>query len=180
MQHSRCRGIIVGRCGRIDLVAYPRGRINSAFGSVFDTGRLAAWCKEDVMTRKISAAGTLPVLLAAAGLVVAGFATDPADAAPKKQRIYGTSDQVAYGSGGPNASYQSGPRTRVFITKRSWLDAGTEVLPGERHFTDYAYAPGYSFARENYNRPIDRQPLNPPSDFGFGPAFRPGIPLPPY
>lgn len=123
---------------------------------------------------KICAAGKLPVLLAAAGLVAASVAT--ADAAPRK-RIYGTTDQVVYGAGGPNASYQSGPRTRVFITKRSWLDAGTEVLPGERHFTDYAYAPGYSFARENYNRPIDRQPLNPPSDFGFGPAYRPGIPL---
>jgi len=25
------------------------------------------------------------------------------------------------------------------VTKRSWLDAGTEVLPGERKFTDYAF-----------------------------------------
>jgi hypothetical protein len=40
------------------------------------------------------------------------------------------------------------------------------VLPGDRKFTDYAYPPGTSFARENNNRPIDRQPLNPPSDMG--------------
>ena len=49
------------------------------------------------------------------------------------------------------------------------LDAGTEVLPGDRKFVDYAFPPeiGYpSFGRENLNRPIDRQPLNPPSDMG--------------
>ncbi len=61
-------------------------------------------------------------------------------------------------------------RTQEFI-------AGTEVLPGDRKFTDYAYPPelGYpSFARENNNRPIDRQPLNPPSDLGGYPR---GFPL---
>ena len=63
-------------------------------------------------------------------------------------------------------SYQAGPRTRVYITKRSWLDAGTEVLPGDRKFSDYAFPPGYSFARENGQRSIDRAPLNPASDLG--------------
>jgi hypothetical protein len=53
---------------------------------------------------------------------------------------------------------------RIYITKRSWLDGGTEVLPGDRKFTDYAFPPGYSFARQNGNRPLDRQPLNPPFD----------------
>ena len=74
-----------------------------------------------------------------------------------------------YGANGPNRSYQQGPRTRVYVTTRSWLDAGTEVLPGDRKFQDYAFPPeiGYpTFARENLNRPIDRQPLNPPSDMG--------------
>ena len=74
-----------------------------------------------------------------------------------------------YGRSGPNRSYQQGPSTRVYVTTRSWLDAGTEVLPGDRKFQDYAFPPelGYpSFARENLNRPIDRQPLNPPSDMG--------------
>ncbi len=62
-----------------------------------------------------------------------------------------------------------GPRTRVYVTTRSWLDAGTEVLPGDRKFQDYAFPSEYgypSFGRENNNRPIDRQPLNPPSDLG--------------
>jgi hypothetical protein len=54
------------------------------------------------------------------------------------------------------------------------------VLPGERKFLDYAYPPdgGYpSFSRENRNRPIDRQPLNPPSDFGFGDSSAQRFPL---
>ena len=71
-----------------------------------------------------------------------------------------------YGPNGPNVSYQAGPHTRIYVSKRSWLDAGTEVLPGDRKFTDYAFPPGYSFARENNAHPLDRQPLNPASDLG--------------
>ena len=47
---------------------------------------------------------------------------------------------------------------------------------GRPQFTDYAFPPaiGYpSFARENNNRPIDRQPLNPPSDMGGYPQSFP-------
>jgi hypothetical protein len=36
------------------------------------------------------------------------------------------------------------PPARVTVQKRSFLDAGTEVLPGQRKFTDYAFPPGYS------------------------------------
>jgi hypothetical protein len=35
------------------------------------------------------------------------------------------------------------PRSRVVVVPRSFLDAGTEVLPGERKFTDYAFPPTY-------------------------------------
>ena len=73
-------------------------------------------------------------------------------------------------------SYQQGPHTRIYVTKRSWLDAGVEVLPGDRKFLDYAFPSDYgypSFARENNNRPIDRQPLNPPSDMGGFPRSFP-------
>ena len=92
------------------------------------------------------------------------FASGASAQAPR----YDRDGRPYYGPNGPNVSYQSGPRTRVYVSKRSWLDAGTEVLPGERKFTDYAYPPGVSFGRQNLNRPIDRQPLSPPSDFGFG------------
>lgn len=79
-----------------------------------------------------------------------------------------------YGPRGPNHSYQSSPHTRIYVSKRSWLDGGTEVLPGERKFTDYALPPGTSFARSNNNRPLDRQPLSPDSDLG---GFAQRIPI---
>jgi|SRR5271166_252693 len=36
------------------------------------------------------------------------------------------------------------PRTRVFVEPRSFLDAGTEVLPGQRKFLDYALPPTHT------------------------------------
>jgi hypothetical protein len=36
------------------------------------------------------------------------------------------------------------PPARVTVEKRSFLDAGTEVMPGQRKFNDYAFPPGYS------------------------------------
>ena len=116
------------------------------------------------MTMKFSAAG-----FALALIVPALVASVPAQA---EQLKYDKHGRVAY-QGGPNVVVQQGPHTRLYISKRSWLDAGTEVLPGDRKFTDYAFPPeiGFpSFARENNNRPIDRQPLNPPSDLGGGPT----------
>jgi hypothetical protein len=37
-------------------------------------------------------------------------------------------------------------RTRITVKPRSYLDGGTEVLPGERKFTDYVYPPTYMSA----------------------------------
>ncbi len=74
-----------------------------------------------------------------------------------------------YGPSGPNVQYQQG-RTRIYVSKRSWLDGGTEVLPGERKFTDYAIPPTQSFGMQNRNRPLERQPLNPASDLGGEPT----------
>lgn len=107
--------------------------------------------------------------LFAAGAVIAmsSVLATPASADNKTKR-YDERGRHYYGPGGPNAVYQQG-RTRIYVSKRSWLDGGTEVNPGDRKFTDYAFPPavGYpSFARENLNRPIDRQPLSPPQDVG--------------
>jgi hypothetical protein len=114
-------------------------------------------------------AAKLAVLLAAASV---GLGVTQADAQAKRKseepRRYDDRGRPYYGPNGPNVVYQQGP-TRIYVTKRSWLDAGTEVLPGDRKFMDYALPPeiGYpTFGRENLNRPIDRQPLNPPSDLG--------------
>ncbi|MGH6716051.1 MAG: hypothetical protein ACREDC_07680 [Bradyrhizobium sp.] len=116
----------------------------------------------------------LALLLAAGALVMIGNA--PANAGPKttpksiRHRHVGSAHynrpHVVYRHG-PNVVYQQGPHTRLYVTKRSWLDAGTEPIPGEQTSMDYAFPPrlGFpSFARENNNRPLDRQPLDPPSD----------------
>jgi hypothetical protein len=120
-----------------------------------------------MMTWKFAAPSKLAVSLAAIALVAIGMT--PAGAQTQTKRQFDERGRPYYGPSGPNSSYQQGPHTRIYVTKRSWLDAGVEVLPGDRKFTDYAFPPefGYpSFARENKNRPIDREPMNPPSDMG--------------
>lgn len=108
--------------------------------------------------------------------ILASSATCEADTIRKRDLEQSAQNAVYdYGPHGPNRSYQSGPRTRIYVSKRSWLDGGTEVLPGERKFSDYALPPGASFARDNNNRPLDRQPLSPDSDLG---GFAQKIPLP--
>ncbi|HTO60634.1 MAG TPA: hypothetical protein VMM15_05195, partial [Bradyrhizobium sp.] len=111
------------------------------------------------MTLKFKAATRFALLLAAGAVagLVAGVSAASAEQA--KRRVMDT----RYTSGSPNVSYQQGPHTRIYVSRRSWLDGGTEVLPGDRKFSDYAFPPqmGYpTFARENGNRPIDRQPLS--------------------
>jgi hypothetical protein len=124
------------------------------------------------MILKLPATNHFALLLAAGAALAIGLSTPEAKAQtqPQKQtqKPYYGGNSPSYGAGGPNVSYQQGPRTRVFITKRSWLDAGVEVLPGDRKFTDYAYPPGPSFGIEDKNRPLERQPLYPASDLGGG------------
>jgi hypothetical protein len=36
------------------------------------------------------------------------------------------------------------PRSRVVVAPRSFLNAGTKLLPGERKFLDYAFPPTYA------------------------------------
>jgi len=125
--------------------------------------------QEDVMILKFPAVNTLAVLLSAAAIVAIDLSATQADAQTQTEVQKRKSDKSNYRQNGPNVSYQQGPNTRIYVTRRSWLDAGTEVLPGDRKFLDYAFPPeiGYpSFARENKNRPIDRQPLSPPQDLG--------------
>lgn len=124
------------------------------------------------MTWKFSAAKIFAVLVAATAVVAVDLATTPAGAQTPRQH-YDSRGRPSYGSRGPNVVYQQGPHTRIYVTKRSWLDGGTEVLPGDRKFMDYAFPSpfGYpTFARENNNRPIDRQPLSTPSDLGGQPT----------
>ena len=117
------------------------------------------------MSSKFSA--KLAAFFAAGAVVAVAFAA-PASADTKTKQRFDDRGRPYYGPAGPNAVYQQG-RTRIYVSKRSWLDGGTEVNPGDRKFTDYAFPPeiGYpTFARENNNRPIDRQPLSTPADVG--------------
>ena len=134
------------------------------------------------MTFKLPAATKL-LSLAAVSVLVIGFTQADAQTTKRKPAVVNSTATTngnnvangsAYGPAGPNRSYQSGPRTRVFVTTRSWLDAGVEVLPGDRKFNDYAFPQSTSFARENLNRPLDRQPLYPSYDLGGYPQ---GFPL---
>jgi hypothetical protein len=122
------------------------------------------------MTKNFRAVTKAAHLLAAGAVVALGLVT-AANAQSGPQ--YDNRGRPYYGSGGPNVVYQQGPHTRIYVTKRSWLDGGTEVLPGDRKFEDYAFPPAIgfpTFARENNNRPIDRAPLSTPSDVGGFPT----------
>ena len=120
------------------------------------------------MSSKFSAANKLAMWLAAGAVVAMAFAA-PASADTKIKQRTDDRGRPVYGPSGPNAVYQQG-RTRIYVSKRSWLDGGTEVLPGERKYTDYALPPTQSFGMQNRNRPLERQPLNPPSDLGGEPT----------
>jgi hypothetical protein len=126
------------------------------------------------MTPVFSAMNKLALTLAAGALIAVSVAGSASAQAPQ----YDKRGRPVYGNSGvsPNVVYQQGPHTRIYVSKRSWLDGGTEVLPGDRKFTDYAYPPGRSFATENNNRPLDRQPLNPASDLGGYPTRIPLYP----
>jgi hypothetical protein len=72
----------------------------------------------------------------AAVMVVAVAAASPAGA----QTVDQTTGQIVKKKPAANRDAPA----RVTVQKRSFLDAGTEVLPGQRKFTDYAFPPGYS------------------------------------
>ena len=64
-------------------------------------------------------------------------------------------------------------RTKITVRPRSFLDGGTEVLPGERKFMDYAQAPTYGWLAPTSSWDplgIHRSPLPMPFQLpGFNP-----------
>ena len=125
------------------------------------------------LVARIGRATTLAALAAAVAIAAMSFAAPDANAQAKKKYArthYGPVQRY----NNPNYSYMAGPRTRVFVTRRSWLDAGTEVQPGERKFTDYALVPGYSYGRSIDRLNPGRRPLNDtPWDLGGYPTAFP-------
>ena len=86
------------------------------------------------MSIKAYAAG-----LCAAVIAVATLAVSPV-VAQTTQETTRTKKQTVYTTG--RAAPANRPRARVTVAPRSFLDAGTEVLPGERKFTEYAFPTG--------------------------------------
>ena len=95
----------------------------------------------------------------ATALVTIGLSVEPAAAQDPRSSVL-SRNRVS-----PNHSYQQG-RTRIYVTKRSWLDLGNEVQPGERKYTDYAIPPAYTQTTIDQltGRPWTRQPLVDPWD----------------
>jgi hypothetical protein len=80
------------------------------------------------MNMKAYAAGLCAAVIAATALAVSPIEAQTSQTAKK----YTTT----------RSAKADRPRARVTVAPRSFLDAGTEVRPGERKFTDYAYPVG--------------------------------------
>ena len=78
------------------------------------------------MGLKILAVGASAVVIA-----MMAFAAQPADAQQTKKKSVANQSRVVVAS-----------RNRIRVAPRSFLDGGTEVLPSERKFTDYAFPAG--------------------------------------
>jgi hypothetical protein len=92
--------------------------------------------------------------LSAAAIALATLAATPAEAAQKKRT-----------AATKKAAVSKAPKARITVRRRSFLDAGTHVLPGDRKFTDYALPPGYSPTAVIDNRSgFHRSPLPGPFD----------------
>ena len=71
--------------------------------------------------------------LGAALIAVAALAVSPVEAQ--------TQAQTQIQAKKKHTASANRPRARVTVAPRSFLDAGTEVRPGDRKFTDYAFPP---------------------------------------
>jgi hypothetical protein len=96
------------------------------------------------MSLKICAA-----LFCAAALTLSPMAVSTADAQTQKK----TATKKSAKKYGPvPISMAPPPRSRITVTRRTFLDAGTHVIPGDRKFTDYALPPAYYPASVADNR----------------------------
>jgi hypothetical protein len=78
------------------------------------------------------------VVTAFAAAAAVSLLAVPADAAPKKKT------EIARGHTVYTSRDEDGrKRTRIIIQKRSYLDPGTEVFPGENSDHKYAFSPNH-------------------------------------
>jgi len=77
-------------------------------------------------------------ILTAAAVALAAL---PAEAAKKRARYLGTpAVQPLTGEAGVVVRRS---RTRITVTRRSYLDPGTEVYQGSQNYTGYVFSPSY-------------------------------------
>ena len=98
-------------------------------------------------------------------VAIAATATVPiAQAEPRRKQTVRSGQHTVFVSRDESGR----TRTRIIVTPRSYLDGGTEVLPGQRKFTFQDAQPYWSpidilGPGKNY----DRQPLNPRWEQGW-------------
>lgn len=76
----------------------------------------------------------IAILAAGVALAATGLVSGPAEAQSGQQRSYNRNTTVIV-----TQDENGRRRTRVVVNRRSYLDGGTEVLPGERGYHNYAY-----------------------------------------
>lgn len=102
--------------------------------------------------------------VAAAGAILAATLMPSAEAAPRKRVAAAPNQHTVFVSRDEDGR----TRTRIIVTPRSFLDGGTEVLPGQRKYTDYVNPPNYRpLDILGPGRGYDRMPLNGPFDYGY-------------
>jgi hypothetical protein len=105
---------------------------------------------------------SLAVLTAAA----VALAVAPAETATKKKSQSAT-PQVAHGEAGV-VVHRSG--THITVTRRSYLDPGTEVFPGSQNSTGYVFSPFYESPSVNILGPVKGNPTPGTSEL-WNPAY---------
>lgn len=75
-----------------------------------------------------------------ASAVAIGLTALPSDAAPKKRVVVANRGHTVFVSRDEDGH----TRTKIIIQRRSYLDPGTEVMPGDRRDHDYAFLPNHS------------------------------------
>lgn len=101
---------------------------------------------------------SLPIAALAAALLVAFAAAFPVSSAKAQglRRGEQPTREIYVTPSGRRIVRIIRPRTRLTVRPRSYLDAGTELLPGERKYTDYVFGPTYSATA----------PIDPTSGYG--------------
>lgn len=96
----------------------------------------------------------------------------PANAAPKKKTVaYDTRGNTVFTSRDENGR----TRTRIIIQKRSYLDPGTEVLPGSRNDQGYAFSPNHRASGILDNTPFGGNQSALPDNFTLSGGSNPFI-----